>query len=1135
MRIDPSNTPKEPTYQVVLDALALTACYPAFLITAKVSEIYMHQFWHTITMIKNSSSYKFKLDKKKFTIDVKVFCDILLICLRLPNQEFDAPPLDEEIVTFIKGLGHKGDIKSVTEVGMYYNKKVDFVELLWEDFVFQIDNKDAKKKEKMYYPRFTKAIIHHFIFKDKSISMWNRIFMHTVRVDNILGSLRFISKSDEYQVYGALLLKEMTNQKMRDSPAYKAYLAFAPRAATPKKEKKFKKHSSLSKKKALVAIEEPVEKPKAEAKAERSKGIEMLSEAASLEEAQLKIAIKRSKREINIHQVGVSSEGADLESDVPVEPKGKSVNTSEGTGLKPRQSDDERTEFDDDRSVDLNKIDDDEKDEFVHTPDDYVPTDDKNVDDEEYKRINKDMYDNVNVELKDTKPANEENGNEEMTHAENVNVEHEEVSQEVAGEMEIISMMDIKVQHEDPNLSKEPSIPAGVVEKLKQQDKPQKSVEDIRKVKMEHTAKQQEFQYTIKSSDKALYHALMESILADEDAMDKSVADNQKKRNLDDTDRDEDPPARPDQGLKRKKTGKDTEQSKKAKSTETSKGERKPRKGKNQIKTGKKREAWRSPEMSKAISVKKEKKLKKIQVKGPEICKIIQKITSPEVTHEIHDPEGCNFLSEDLPDIDSFNDTHLHFDDNPLSGSTTYSSNSLLEEFTDELALITYPLDYDDNLKCDIESDLREIEFLLYQGEDSDLKDSIDQTDLLNFVDPTPKMFTDEHAPDYSFPPRFDVYPDDFLEIESDADNFYDDPFYSKGEKIKESKLLIDELDLPCDFLPYSENDSFGSQDFSKDDELPSPDNEDKVFNPGILIQEKLVTIITRVAQEKKLAISSASLVFEDFNPPFYELLVFKDVPNLMRLLPFSSENKEKVFKPGIYTSEKVYFCFLPELSHPGYRVFKVNLIFISLMRIFHVQSGKNTPLLDVLLGVKDASQPPTLDPEWNESKTVNNYPTHEWLSDFAKAKTSSKTFDDLMSTPIDFTAFAMNRLQISDLTQDILIGSAYKILNGTYASKRESKHDVYSTKRIFAMTNVKINVWYGYGHLEDIEVRRFDQQLYKFMEGDGLNLLNIEDMLLFFVQNIPFNLKGENIVHLATALRMFTRRIVIQKRVEDL
>nr|GFA40886.1 reverse transcriptase domain-containing protein [Tanacetum cinerariifolium] len=86
-----------------------------------------------------------------------------------------------------------------------------------------------------------------------------------------------------------------------------------------------------------------------------------------------------------------------------------------------------------------------------------------------------------------------------------------------------------------------------------------------------------------------------------------------------------------------------------------------------------------------------------------------KKIDSPEVIPEIHDSKGCSFLSEELPDTDSFNDIHPHFDDDPLSGSTTYSANSLLEEFTDELALISYLSDYYDNRACDIESDIREI------------------------------------------------------------------------------------------------------------------------------------------------------------------------------------------------------------------------------------------------------------------------------------------------------------------------------------------------------------------------------------------------------------------------------------------
>ncbi|GJV09178.1 hypothetical protein Tco_1346834 [Tanacetum coccineum] len=71
---------------------------------------------------------------------------------------------------------------------------------------------------------------------------------------------------------------------------------------------------------------------------------------------------------------------------------------------------------------------------------------------------------------------------------------------------------------------------------------------------------------------RALYHALMESILKDEDVMDKGVADKLKKMKRDDVDKDEDPSARSDRVLNRQKTSKDIEPSKKAKSTETSKG-----------------------------------------------------------------------------------------------------------------------------------------------------------------------------------------------------------------------------------------------------------------------------------------------------------------------------------------------------------------------------------------------------------------------------------------------------------------------------------------------------------------------------------------------------------------------------------
>ncbi|GJR74241.1 hypothetical protein Tco_0086606 [Tanacetum coccineum] len=91
--------------------------------------------------------------------------------------------------------------------------------------------------------------------------------------------------------------------------------------------------------------------------------------------------------------------------------------------------------------------------------------------------------------------------------------------------------------------------------------------------------------------------------------------------------------------------------------------------------------------------------------------------------------------------------------------------------------------------------------------------------------------------------------------------------------------------------------------------------------------------------------------------------------------------------------------------------------------------------------------------------------------------------------------------------------------------------------KRIIAITHAKVMKWYDYGYLEGIEVLREDETLHQFKEGDflNLNLRDIEDMLLFLVQKKISNLVRDVILDLNVALRMFTRRAIIQKRVEDL
>nr|GEU70519.1 hypothetical protein [Tanacetum cinerariifolium] len=254
---------------------------------------------------------------------------------------------------------------------------------------------------------------------------------------------------------------------------------------------------------------------------------------------------------------------------------------------------------------------------------------------------------------------------------------------------------------------------------------------------------------------------------------------------------------------------------------------------------------------------------------------------------------------------------------NPLSGNTISSSpNHLLDEFIDELALITFPLGNDD-LLFDIESDLSEIEYFLNHDPtkemDSILEDSVDEGNLVDpnndLVDTIPEMFTDEHTLDYSSPPLYDNVDDDLVELESDNDDVYDDPFDFKEDKIKESKLLIDELDpsRSSDFLPSLEFDSVLYEDFSEVDAL-----------------------------------------IRDFNPPLYELPFHKEVLGSETLHSFSSENKKKVFNPEIVTSKGVHTSLLLELSHWGPKAFKVIKMFESPMEIFPCSYGEDIRILDV-------------------------------------------------------------------------------------------------------------------------------------------------------------------------------------------
>ncbi|GJR94368.1 hypothetical protein Tco_0266542 [Tanacetum coccineum] len=306
--------------------------------------------------------------------------------------------------------------------------------------------------------------------------------------------------------------------------------------------------------------------------------------------------------------------------------------------------------------------------------------------------------------------------------------------------------------------------------------------------------------------------------------------------------------------------------------------------------------------------------------------------------------------------------------------------------------------------------------------------------------------------------------------------------------------------------------------------------------------------------------------------------------------------------------------------------------------------------------------QEPT-DPDWNVDKTPHQGQDQSWLMTLASSDDKPlKTFDDLMSTLIDFSTFIMNGLKINNLTKETLLGPAFRLLKGTrsnyaeleydfeecykalsekldwenpegddypfdltkplplvmsrnrqkvpvdyffnndlkylqggistmtyttsliktkaaqydlvgiedmvpniwvpvkvaydklalwgishwreqrksfyrYARGQQSRHDVYTTKCIMAVTQVEVTRKHGYGYLKEIVVRRADNVLYRFKEGDfpRLRVNDIEDTLLLVVQNWLTNLSGDDISDLAITLRMFTRSLVTKKQVEDL
>nr|GEV39555.1 hypothetical protein [Tanacetum cinerariifolium] len=341
-------------------------------ITFKESTLQL-ELWATATVYHHS--IRFKMDKKKCIVNLKYFREMLHICPRLPGKTFDELLFKEEILGFLRFLRHSGEIKKLIDIlwGTYHKKNIDFSYLPWEDFIYQVEHKDAKKSNEMYYPRkglckknqetvkirqdrtpdlkdcskagskdiFCKSQLNKvkkskkYKFKDLFCLIFKVTFKGKIgnQKSNIYNFKPFKSLSEfihEGQLHksleerpGVMLPIELTNEDIRNSEAYKEYYAIASGAAPPKTKASVRKtksssHTTITPPTATGTRLSTLEKGKQRAKSSKAKGLTVVSGVAMTEAEQMKLATKRSLQQTHIFQASGSAEAIQADCDVKV-------------------------------------------------------------------------------------------------------------------------------------------------------------------------------------------------------------------------------------------------------------------------------------------------------------------------------------------------------------------------------------------------------------------------------------------------------------------------------------------------------------------------------------------------------------------------------------------------------------------------------------------------------------------------------------------------------------------------------------------------------------------------------------------------------------------------------------------------
>ncbi|GJY96305.1 hypothetical protein Tco_0513215, partial [Tanacetum coccineum] len=121
-----------------------------------------------------------------------------------------------------------------------------------------------------------------------------------------------------------------------------------------------------------------------------------------------------------------------------------------------------------------------------------------------------------------------------------------------------------------------------------------------------------------------------------------------------------------------------------------------------------------------------------------------------------------------------------------------------------------------------------------------------------------------------------------------------------------------------------------------------------------------------------------------------------------------------------------------------------------------HKSAGKSTQVEEPMYTAKDLEEPAHQEFETGVTEDQHNKETSQLPNcSLAQIEDPRESFNELMDTPLDFSAFVMNRLKVDTLTPELLAGPTFELMKGTCKSLVELE---YFFEEVYKATTKKLD-----------------------------------------------------------------------------